>query len=142
MLRAILAAMATATAASKVKDVARQTAYGAVAVFALLVALAFMSLACFYWLSESLGPAGAAAAVSGIMAVVALLVVAWANFKEAKPRNEGLMEQFGVPPIAGLTDAKDVQEIVHKAQTELRKVGPVKLSLAAAAIGFLIARLR
>jgi hypothetical protein len=142
MLRSILAAMATATAASKVKDIARQAAYGAIAVFALLVALVFLSLAGFFWMSQSLGPAGAAAAVSGILAAFSLLVVAWVYFKEGKPTNEGWMEQLGVPHVAGITDAKDMQEMVDRAQHELRKIGPVKLSLAALAAGFVISRLR
>lgn len=142
MLRAILTAMATATAASKAKDVARQAAYGAVAVFALLVALVFLSLAGFYWMWEPLGPAGAAAAMSGILAAFALLVVAWAYFKERKPRNEGWLEQMGVPHVAGITDAKDMQEMVDRAQMELRRIGPVKLSLAALALGFVVSRLR
>ena len=142
MLRAILAAMATATAASKAKDVARQAAYGAIAVFALLVAIVFLSMAGFYWLSESMGPAGAAAAVSGILAAFALLIVAWAFLRGSKDKNEGWMEQLGVPHVAGLTDAKDMQQIVDRAQIELRKIGPVKLSLGALALGFIISRLR
>jgi hypothetical protein len=134
--------MATATAASKVKDVARQAAYGAIAVFALLVALVFLSLAGFFWMAQSLGPAGAAAAVSGILAAFSLMVVAWVYFKEAKPKNEGWMEQLGVPHVAGITDAKDMEEMVDRAQIQLRKIGPVKLSLAALAAGFIISRLR
>jgi hypothetical protein len=93
-------------------------------------------------MSESLGPAGAAAAVSGILAAFSLLVVAWVYFKDGKSKNEGWIEQFGVPHVAGITDAKNMQEIVDRAQHELRKIGPVTLSLAALAAGFVISRLR
>jgi hypothetical protein len=140
MLRSIMAAMATAAAASKAKSIARQAGYGAVAIFALMVALVFTAIAAFYFLLVPLGPAYAAATVAGASAIFAVIIFAWA-FRQKKDQDEGWMEQFGLPAIPGV-DSKDVQAIVDRTRMELRKVGPVKVSLAALAVGFLIAKLR
>jgi hypothetical protein len=141
MLRSLMAAMATAAAASKAKGIARQAGYGAIAVFALMVALVFTAIAAFYFLLEPLGPAYAAATVAGASAVFALIIFAWAWFRQKKDQDEGWMEQLGLPALPGV-DSKDVQAIVDRTRMELRKVGPVKVSLAALAVGFLIAKLR
>lgn len=141
MLRSLMAAMATAAAASKVKGIARQAAFGTIAIFALLVALVFIAIAAFYFLLPPLGAAWAAAAVAGAFAVFALIIFAWAWSKQSKDEDNGWMEQFGLPAVPKV-DSKDVQAIVDRTRTELRKVGPVKLSLAALAVGFVIARLR
>jgi hypothetical protein len=140
MLRSIMAAMATAAAASKAKGIARQVGYGAIAIFALMVALVFTAIAVFYFLLVPLGPAYAAATVAGASAIFAVIIFAWA-FRQKKDQDEGWMEQFGLPAIPGV-DSKDVQAIVDRTRMELRKVGPVKVSLAALAVGFLIAKLR
>ena len=138
MLRSLMAAMATAAAASKAKGIARQVAYSAIAIFALMVALVFIAIAAFYFLLDPLGAAFAAATVAGAFAICALIIFAWAWSKQKHAQDEGWMEQFGMPAV----DSKDVQAIVDRTRTELRKAGPVKLSLAALAVGFLIARLR
>jgi hypothetical protein len=141
MLRSLMAAMATAAAASKVKGIARQAGYGAIAIFALMVALVFIAIAAFYFLLEPLGAAYAATAVAGAFAVFALIIFAWAWSRQKQHQDEGWMEQLGLPAVPGV-DSKDVQALVDRTRTELRKVGPVRLSLAALAVGFLIARLR
>lgn len=142
MLRSIVAAMATAAAASKAKGIARQAAYGAVAVFSLLVALVFSAIAAFYYLSQSMGPAGAAATVAAILAVLAMLVFIVSRVSARDDANGNWAKQLGLPAVAGITDTKDIEAMVDKTQIALRKAGPVKLSLAALAIGFLLARLR
>jgi hypothetical protein len=136
-----MAAMATAAAASRVKGIARQAAYGTIAIFALMIALVFSAIAVFYFLLEPLGAAYAASAVAGASAAFALIIFAWIWSRQKKDQDEGWMEQFGLPAIPGV-DSKDVQAIVDRTRTELRKVGPIKVSLAALAVGFLIARLR
>jgi hypothetical protein len=106
-----------------------------------MIALVFFSIAAFFFLSRPLGPAGAAAAVAGGSALIALIIFFWVWYKQKHANDDGFMEQFGLPAISGV-DSKDVQAIVDRTRLELRKAGPVKVSLAALAIGFLIARLR
>ena len=141
MLRSLMTAIATAGAASKVRGLARQAAYGAVAVFALLVALVFMALAAFYALSPSQGPAVASAIVAAGLAVVAGLVFLWSAYSRRESEQEGFMSQLGLPAL-GISNQKDIDAVVHRARVEMRKVGPVKISLAALAVGFLLAAAR
>jgi hypothetical protein len=141
MLRSLMAAIATAGAASKVRGLARQAAYGTVAVFALLVALVFMALAAFYALSVSQGPAVAAAIVAAGLAALAGLVFLWSAYGHQESEQEGFMSQLGLPAL-GISNQKDIEAVLHRARVEMRKVGPVKISLGALAVGFLLAALR
>jgi hypothetical protein len=133
-----MAAIATAGAASKVRGLARQAAYGTVAVFALLVALVFMALAAFYALSASQGPAVAAAIVAAGLAALAGLVFLWSAYGHRESEQEGFMSQLGLPAL-GISSQKDIDAVVHRARVEMRKVGPVKISLIALAVGFFLA---
>ncbi len=141
MLRSILVAMATAATVSRARGVARQTAYGAIATFALMVALVFLAIAVFYFLLQSFDPAIAAAIVAGGFALFAFIIFLWAWARQKHPADDDWMEQLGLPAVTGV-DSKDVHAIVDRAKVELRKAGPVKISLVALAVGFLIARLK
>jgi len=142
MLRSILAAMATASAASRVRGVARDTAYGTVAIFALLVALVFLSLAVFYWLSATLGPAAGAAIVAGGLALLAGAIGLWAYLRRRNAGEENWMEQLGLPSVPGLTNPEDIDAIVDEARMQVKRIGPLKLTAAAFAAGFILSRLR
>jgi hypothetical protein len=133
-----MAAIATAGAASKVRGLAREAAFGTVAVFALLVALVFLALAAFYALSASQGPAVAAAIVAAGLAVLAGLVFLWSAFSRRDSEQEGFMIQLGLPAL-GISNQTDVETVIRRARVELRKLGPAKLSLVALAVGFFLA---
>lgn len=140
MLRSIMAALATATAASRVRSVARQTGFGAIAIFALMIALVFASIAVFYLLLPVYGPAIAAAIIAGGTALIAFVVSLWA-FNRQKNQQDNWMAELGLPTVRGV-DAKNVGAVVDRAQVAIRRAGPVKLSLAAIAAAFLISRLK
>ena len=141
MLRSVMTAVAAATASSKARTMAREAAFGMIGVSALIIALVFLAIAAYYFLIDPLGTAGAAAAVSAFLAIFAVIIFIWAFYQQRNDKN-GLLQQFGLPSVDGLNDIEDVEQLVKQTQASLRKVGPVKLSVAALAIGFLAARMK
>lgn len=141
MLRSLLAAIATAKAAAKARETAYKAIYGMIAGVITLIALIFGAMGVFFALTDPLGPAWAAASVAGGLVLLAglFLLIAWP--RDRGSTQEELISQLGLPAL-GIKDSKDVEAMMNKANAALRRVGPVKLSLAALVVGFLISRLR
>jgi hypothetical protein len=141
MLRSILTTAATAAAASRVKTMAKQTAYGAVALGAFMLAIVFTALAIFFWLSEAYGPAPAAAGVAAILAVLTACMLAWIKIRQNAERNENLADRLGLPGMLGMKDTEQIEKFVEQGVARLRHVDPVKLTVGTLVVGFLISRL-
>ncbi len=140
MLRPILTALTTAMAASRMRGVARDAAYGVVALSAGIIALLFLSVAAFFWLSEPLGQAGAAAAVCAMTASLSAAVVLWTM----KERRDAANDNGGInlPAMLGLDGRQDLEGLERIASMQIKQAGPLKIAFAALAAGFLLAKLR
>ena len=139
MLRALLAAFATAQAASKAQRFAEHTAYGIVAIAAVIIALVFAAMALFFYLSQTMSSALAAAIVAVAGAVVAGLVALYAQWKDSQVENEDIFQQLGLSNL-GISNSQDVEAIANQARTQIRRIGPINVALAALAAGFLLGR--
>lgn len=139
MLRSLLAAFATARAASQAKQIATHTAYGLIAISALMIGLVFASIALFFTLAERMGPASAAAIVAVVVAALAAGVALYARWKDSQEEDEDMYDQLGLSSL-GISSGKDVEAVVRQARRQIRKVGPVNVALAALAAGFLLGR--
>jgi hypothetical protein len=139
MLRSLLAAFATARAASQAKQFATNTAYGLIAISALMIGLIFASIALFFTLAERMGPASAAAIVAVVVAALAVGVALYARWKDSQEEDDDMYDQLGLSSL-GISSGKDVEAVVRQARRQIRKVGPVNVALAALAAGFLLGR--
>jgi hypothetical protein len=139
MLRSLLAAFATARAASQAKQFATHTAYGLIAISALMIGLIFASIALFFTLAERMGPASAAAIVAVVVVALAVGVALYAWWKDSQEEDDDMYDQLGLSSL-GISSGKDVEAVVRQARRQIRKVGPVNVALAALAAGFLLGR--
>lgn len=142
MLRSILTGVGTLILGSKVQSWMRHAAYGAAVAVMTLTALVFVSLALFYWLSEPIGQAGAAAAVSAFLALLAGLVFLWSASRARRQEESNSLLSFAQAGLSRAELLKDVPAVIERARSALRKAGPVKVSLGALAVGFILSRLR
>ncbi len=141
MLRSLLAAVAAGQAAAKAKQLARQTAYGTIAIVALIIALVFGSLSIYFALTPTLGPSLAAASVTGGFVLFAVIILLWAMRKRKEPVSHNMLADLGLPASVANLNSQDLEAVVDQARLQVRKIGPVKLSLAAFGAGLLLAQL-
>lgn len=139
MLRMLLTAFATAQAASKARQIAQHTAYGIVAIGAVLIALVFGAMALFFYLGQFMNSASAAAIVALASAALAGIIALYARWKDSQVEEEDIFEQFGLPNL-GISSQKDVEAVADAARTQIRRLGPINVALAALAAGFLLGR--
>jgi lysylphosphatidylglycerol synthetase-like protein (DUF2156 family) len=139
MLRTLLAAFATAQAASKARRIAQHTAYGLIAISAVIIALVFAAMALFFFLSQTMSSSTAAAIVAAAAAVLAGLIAIYARWQDSEVENEDIFDQLGLSSL-GISNSKDVEAIADQARTQIRRVGPINVALAAIAAGFLLGR--
>lgn len=141
MWRSILTALATARAASAAKHVAKDAAYGTVALGLILVSLCFVAIAAFFALSQSLGSAGAAAVVAAGTAVFSGIILLWVRTRQQSgSSDEGdLLDMTGLSALKEV-DPRHLNDAVKIARREIRKAGPAKVALIAFGVGMLLAR--
>lgn len=139
MLRMLLTAFATAQAASQAKRIAQHTAYGIVAIGAVIIGLVFASMALFFYLSQTMNSAMAAAIVAAASALFAGLIALYARWQDSTVEKDDLFDQLGLSGL-GITSSKDVEAVADVARTQIRRIGPVNVALAALAAGFLLGR--
>lgn len=142
MIRSLLTTAMSAIAASRAKHMAKQTAYGALAVFAIMLAGLFATLAVFFALSAQIGAAPAAATVAAVLAIVAVATFAWAKSRQDADNSENIVERLGLPELIGVKDVEAANKYLNKGYAQLRKADPVKLSAGAFVIAFLVTRMR
>lgn len=139
MLRAILAAFATAQAASKARQIATHTAYGLVALTAIIIALVFAAMALFFYLSITMHSYMAAAIVAGVAALLGGLIALYASWSDKEPESDDIFQQLGLSSL-GISNSRDVEAIANQARGQIRKIGPINVALAALAAGVLLGR--
>jgi hypothetical protein len=139
MLRMLLTAFATAQAASQAKRIAQHTAYGIVAITAVIIGLVFASMALFFYLSQTMHSSLAAAIVAAAAAVFAGLIALYARWQDSDVEKSDVFDQLGLSSL-GITSNKDVEAVADAARTQIRRIGPINVALAAVAAGFLLGR--
>jgi hypothetical protein len=135
----LLTAFATAQAASQAKRIAQHTAYGIVAIGAVIIALVFGSMALFFYLSMTMHSSLAAAIVAAAAALFAGLIALYARWQDSVPEKDDIFDQLGLSSL-GISNSRDVEAVADVARNQIRRVGPVNVALAALAAGFLLGR--
>jgi anaerobic C4-dicarboxylate transporter len=137
MWPALLSALGAARAASAAKDVIKDVMTSVIVGSILFLAVIFISIAAFYGLEPSRGPAGAAFIVALVLGGIGLIVHYTMSSKPANDSGDLLSNPTAA--INKLTSSDNV-EYVQREATRIVRQNPLKVSALAIVAGIILAR--